>query len=127
MCQRKKVVCPKNQIFDYQKKLCITHKYITSPYYQKLIYVGKFTKYVEYYNTAKTTDKSLMDCPFNSPFYQKSTESCITCPEKTPYFDLTQDKCVKCNFNEFFSPYKHKCVNERKSYSYPQSVRRMRL
>ncbi len=80
MCEKEKVVCAKNQVFDYQKKQCISHNFVTSPYHSRLIYVGSFSNYVEYYNTAKKTDSSLMDCPLGSPFYQKSRQSCINCP-----------------------------------------------
>lgn len=127
MCEKKKVVCGKNQVFDYRKRTCVTHQFVTSPYLPNLIYMGKFANYVTYYKTAKKTDQDLLDCPLSAPYYQKSTQTCITCPNETPYFDLTNDICVKCKFKEFFSPFKHKCVNERKNFIAPRSVRRIGL
>lgn len=80
ICEKKKVVCAKGQLLDYKTNTCVARKFITNPYHDKLSYIGNFKNYVSYYNTAKNVDKLLTDCPFSTPFYQKSSDMCISCP-----------------------------------------------
>ena len=127
ICQKQNPNCTKQQYYDFATKKCTTVQYVTSPYEPDEITSGSFTSYVTSYDKAKSTNSLLKNCLPATPFFQKSSQSCISCPSGTPYFDISTDKCVKCGFSQVYNPYQHKCVSQRQTGSYPSTVNRIHL
>ena len=127
LCQKKGKICGPSQYFDYTVGQCITTKFMTSPYEKNLIDNGFFKSYVSSYNAAVAGANPPTACSPTTPFYQKSTQSCITCPIATPYFDLSTDQCIQCQFNQYYDPYAHNCVSQHYVPYYPSTISRINL
>lgn len=71
---------------------------------------SNFKAYESYYDSRKSSDQYLRDCPDNTPFYSTSSRVCVFCPETHPYFDLEAEKCLDCGSDRYDATLRQ-CIN----------------
>ncbi len=87
---------------------CVDIPLITSVNAANLVH-SNFKTYQTYYQSRKTADQYLRDCPDTTPFYSSSIKSCVMCPPTHPYYNLETEKCQDCGNDKYDSTLR-KCV-----------------
>ena len=78
------------------------------------MYGYNFTEYQQQYSKAKAQNPRLVDCPRETPYYDRNGGRCVACSGEHRYFKLHTNLCQSCG-DQSYDPETRKCLASRVS------------